>query len=61
MKSLQKFTQQELTKSDMLHISGGIDRDEYCRNLDEMWTGNADNWDAGTIEGWWIGWNEHCA
>lgn len=45
----------------MLHISGGIDRDEYCRNLDEMWTGNADNWDAGTIEGWWIGWNEHCA
>lgn len=61
MKSLQKFTQQELTKSDMLHISGGVDSDQYCSDMEKIWRNNAHDWDLGAIEGWWIGWNEHCA
>lgn len=52
---------EELNLQEMSEILGGVSKAEYCATMEMLWEHNADSWSVDTIEGWWHGWNTHCA
>ncbi|MDR1369103.1 MAG: hypothetical protein LBJ72_03085 [Dysgonamonadaceae bacterium] len=63
MKKLKKIELKNavvMNASEMKNVIGGISREEYCKIMKDSWDYNVNDWDAGTIEGWWYGWSHHC-